>query len=406
MSNKAWPLKIFFREVSKLFKCYVLVKNFDRKPAISLKKTEYKYLLNSIFMGKTCSQLICKGGCGKIRSNFEDFFSLSLEVQGKKTLKDSLEKYISEERIEEYLCETCNKKVNVIKRNSFAELPNVLIIHLQRIIFNYDTFMNEKINSRLEFPKKLNLKQYSTEVINNIEEEIKINENIIIENENKNNDNEKEFKERVFNKSNDYYEYDLVGVIVHLGVANAGHYYSYINTQREGKENKMNYNPSDESHTKKWMVFNDSSVTYFNLQQMEAECFGGSANGKSEDTEDLIGWNKKNDWDNSKNAYMLVYERINKSPITLIIPESEINTNNENMLCNDSVRICGNNLNFKELINMKKLNEQIISINKSNYYKYMKRINKILGGISLDCDDTAISRRDLTTKNIYDFIFF
>ena len=38
MSNKAWPLNNFvLREVSKLFKCYVLVKNFDRKPAISLK---------------------------------------------------------------------------------------------------------------------------------------------------------------------------------------------------------------------------------------------------------------------------------------------------------------------------------------------------------------------------------
>ena len=29
--------QFFLREVSKLFKCYVLVKNFDRKPAISLK---------------------------------------------------------------------------------------------------------------------------------------------------------------------------------------------------------------------------------------------------------------------------------------------------------------------------------------------------------------------------------
>ena len=101
----------------------------------SLKKTENKYLLNSIFMGKACSQLICKGGCGKIRNNFEDFYSLSLEVQGKKTLKESLEKYISEEIIEDFMCDNCQKKVTVIKRNSFADLPNVMIIHLQRIIF-------------------------------------------------------------------------------------------------------------------------------------------------------------------------------------------------------------------------------------------------------------------------------
>lgn len=149
---------------------------FD-KVEFSLKKTEFKYLLNSIFMGKTCSQLICKGGCGKIRNTFEDFYSLSLEVQGRKTLKESLEKYISEERIDEYMCDSCQKKVSVVKRNSFTELPNVMIVHLQRIIFNYDTFMNEKINSRLEFPKKLNMKQFSTAYINNVENDLIKNRN-------------------------------------------------------------------------------------------------------------------------------------------------------------------------------------------------------------------------------------
>lgn len=263
--------------------------------------------MNSIFTGKTCSQLICKGGCEKVRNNFEDFFSLSLEVQGKKTLKDSLEKYISEERIEDFLCENCQKKVTVTKRNSFAELPNVLIVHLQRIIFNYDTFNNEKINSRLEFPKKLNMKPYSTEIINNIEEESNLENSEAKENNNsnnnspisekntnnkENNENANDFTDKVFHKNEDYYEYELVGVVVHLGVANAGHYFSYINIQREGTENKMNFNSSDETHIKKWMTFNDSSVLNFNLDQMEKECFGGSANGK-DDSDDLIGWNKK-----------------------------------------------------------------------------------------------------------------
>lgn len=392
----------------------------------SLKNTEYKYLLNSIFTGKTCSQLICKGGCGKIRNNFEDFFSLSLEVQGKKTLKDSLEKYISEERIEDFLCEHCQKKVTVTKRNSFAELPNVLIVHLQRIIFNYDTFTNEKINSRLEFPKKLNMKTYSTEIINNIEEESNLdnsenkenndsnNNSPISEkntNNNEKNENTNEFIDKVFHKNEDYYEYELVGVVVHLGVANAGHYFSYINIQREGTENKMNFNPNDETHIKKWMTFNDSSVTNFNLDQMEKECFGGSANGK-DDSDDLIGWNKKNDWDNSKNAYMLVYEKINKNPITLVIPAKDL-TEEQNTDENEKETKDNNNLtknviqkSFKEILNSKKLNNQIIQVNKENYDKILKEISKLFSGISLDCDDTAISRRDLTRKNIYDFIFY
>jgi len=397
-------------------------------------------------MGKTCSQLICQGGCGKIRNNFEDLYSLSLEVQGRKTLKDSLEKYISEERIEDFFCSNCQKKVNVMKRTSLAELPNILIVHLQRIFYDYDTLMNAKINSRLEFPKKLNLKAYCTEVINNVEqEENNNNDNGISKNkieeenarkqtndisnniiENYDEESNKEFKDRVFHKNDDYYEYELVGVVVHLGVANAGHYYSYINIQRDGTDNQMNFNPNDGSHVRKWMTFNDSSVTNFSVDQIESECYGGSANGK-DDIEDLIGWNKKNDWDNSKNAYMLVYEKIKKTPITLVITESQLklkednqtensnynNTNygnedEENQKINLIINSSKTEKNFKEILKSKKLNEQIIFINKTNYFKILKEIQKITSGgkVSLDCDDTAISRRDLTSESIYDFIFY
>lgn len=34
-------------------------------------------------------------------------------------------------------------------------------MHLQRIIFNFDTFRNDKINSHWEFPYQLDLKPYS-----------------------------------------------------------------------------------------------------------------------------------------------------------------------------------------------------------------------------------------------------
>jgi len=30
----------------------------------------------------------------------------------------------------------------------------------------------------------------------------------------------------------DYYEYKLVGIVVHVGTADFGHYYSFINTNR------------------------------------------------------------------------------------------------------------------------------------------------------------------------------
>ena len=63
--------------------------------------------------------------------------------------------------INDYECDNCKKKVDISKRILISQAPNVLIIHLQRIIFNFDTFRNDKINSFFEFPFHLDLKPYS-----------------------------------------------------------------------------------------------------------------------------------------------------------------------------------------------------------------------------------------------------
>jgi hypothetical protein len=42
-----------------------------------------------------------------------------------------------------------------------GDTPNVLIIHLQRICFSFETFTNVKINTAFEFPKILDLKEFS-----------------------------------------------------------------------------------------------------------------------------------------------------------------------------------------------------------------------------------------------------
>ena len=76
-------------------------------------------------------------------------------MKDRKGMEDSLGKMIEGSIINDYKCESCNQKVDVFKRSLIAETPNVLIVHLQRIVFNFDTFQNDKINSRFEFPNIL-----------------------------------------------------------------------------------------------------------------------------------------------------------------------------------------------------------------------------------------------------------
>ena len=46
------------------------------------------------------------------------------------------------------------------------------MVHLQRIIFDFDTFQNVKLNTRLEFPNVLNMKPYMMSEIMKQEKEL------------------------------------------------------------------------------------------------------------------------------------------------------------------------------------------------------------------------------------------
>ena len=50
------------------------------------------------------------------------------------------------EVISDFKCDGCDKKVDITKRTLSAETPNVLIVHLQRILFDFDSLQNEKLN--------------------------------------------------------------------------------------------------------------------------------------------------------------------------------------------------------------------------------------------------------------------
>lgn len=190
---------------------------FD-KLDFELSTTPYKLLTKGVFGGQSCSQVICSE-CKEVNENIEDFYNLSVDVKHSKSLYESFQKLIAGDTISDYHCAKCDKKVDITRRTVISKLPNVLIVHLQRIVFNFDTYANEKINTRLEFPHDLNLLPYTKQGLDNIE-------------------------------STDCFNYELVGIVVHSGTADLGHYYSYI------RENSQN-------NSKKWLEFNDSAIRSF-----------------------------------------------------------------------------------------------------------------------------------------------
>jgi len=310
---------------------------FDRLEN-GLKQTPFRHILEGVYGGKTSNQIICHG-CKNVREKEEPFYNMSVEVRNMKTVFDSFEQFITGETIEDYNCEACQQKNSITKRTCLSYLPNVLIVHLKRIVFDLDTLMNQKINSRLEFPFELDMEPYTAEGLawreKSKEKEAKkkqkgnkeADEDQIKskkEDEDDEEVNEGENQEKVQEEKEgpyqlhpkEYYQYRLAGVVVHIGTAEIGHYYSYININRgENGNNTQN---------DKWLEFNDSLIKDFDIKNIEKECFGGAGGDSSDDY--WGGWSSKSGRENSKNAYILVYERVAKDPLKFVVDEKEDET--------------------------------------------------------------------------------
>ena len=91
--------------------------------------------------------------------------------------------------------------------------------------------------------------------------------------------------------------YELVGIVIHSGQANAGHYYSLI------KDTQYRHS----TNGNQWYRFNDATVDKIQLteQMLEEECFGGKFRTQK-DTNNNTREERIRFW----NAYMLFYERV------------------------------------------------------------------------------------------------
>eukprot|EP00340_Litonotus_pictus_P011441 CAMPEP_0170537178 /NCGR_PEP_ID=MMETSP0209-20121228/102559_1 /TAXON_ID=665100 ORGANISM="Litonotus pictus, Strain P1" /NCGR_SAMPLE_ID=MMETSP0209 /ASSEMBLY_ACC=CAM_ASM_000301 /LENGTH=1673 /DNA_ID=CAMNT_0010838635 /DNA_START=4688 /DNA_END=9709 /DNA_ORIENTATION=- len=138
------------------------------------------------------------------------------------------------------------------------------------------TLQNKKINKKYSFDKTVNLKKYCIET----EERLAFV-------------NEQDENEKIYKKRDEYYDYVLVGVVIHSGSAEGGHYYSYIDVKEDAKkqnkgilnngnskenENLWGSNKGDFKAGSCWLEFNDSSVSFFDAENLKREAFGGNEN--------------------------------------------------------------------------------------------------------------------------------
>lgn len=248
-------------------------------------------ILMNAFGGKLTNQMMVLGDEGtntRLRERDESFVCLSLDVAGVGGLENSLKKFVSGETIPDFEWEDGGARVPIMKRQCIGELSDTIIFHLKRFELNFDTFLREKVNDEFSFPSFLNLFPYS--------------------------------RDGLMTQSSDggnatirptaYYEYELLGVVVHTGTTDSGHYFSYI---REPDNSADKSNAAKTSAQRQWIEFNDADIRSFSESRIPAECFGGSSV-----VYDFVPAVKEvvtSMAANQKSAYMLVYRRVHsKAP--------------------------------------------------------------------------------------------
>ena len=298
-----------------------------------LKDTNNENIIKYFFMGRQNDILKFEGECNHHRINESKFYSIQLQVQGKKDIYDSLNNLIEGEHMDGdncIHCEECNKKFPAIKSQNFKVLPRIFIFVLKRFEYDYQTSKKIKINDYYEFPLILDMSKYM--------------ENYSEDNEDKEDNT-----------------YKLKSIIIHEGTCEEGHYYSYI--------------LDDESD--EWYEFNDIKVQKFNIENLSMEAFGNKEKNE----------NEKKEKEKTKNAYILFYEKVNKEncekfdKIELInelngqknnIDNNIINENNiDNNEDEDEFNIL--DINRENKINEIKENENAMNVNKTNI---LNKINK------------------------------
>ena len=179
-----------------------------------------------------------------------------------------------------YYCDEFGKKIKVIKKYEFFKLPEILVFTLNRFEFNQDLGQRVKLNDYFEFPFALNMfkwKSHHKDIEKEFVDEGQKDETI-----------KRQPKDSHEIEDDENITYELVGVVVHSGIAESGHYISHI--KREGK----------------WYEFNDSQVSEINLDaKITFEDWFSGPSTENMFTEINLDWPS-----NRKNAYMLFYRKI------------------------------------------------------------------------------------------------
>ena len=233
----------------------------------SLNNTKYKYLLDDTFRITISTTNMCLN-CGDMEENFVSYYCLKVNIKGFGNLQKALKAKFNQTQVKAE-CKNCENSQEKTKKISIFKLPNILIIHLDRIYDNYEFGgkIQEKINDRLEFDFSLDLNSENLKICSEY-------------------DSISEFREisnTIYKRKPIYYKYDIQGIVTYHGNTEKGVYYSFIKKEDGNK----------------WIQFSDENFSEIDEKTVKFLSYG-------------------NNQDDIPNAYFLIYKRRKEYPLRIL----------------------------------------------------------------------------------------
>jgi hypothetical protein len=253
------------------------------------------------------------------REKGDTMMKLELKVQGMDSVEEGLAEMVKDEvmdgdnKIEFEDSDGNTAKLSGVRRTCVSSLPNVLVLHLKRFDLDFTTFETVKVNDRCSFPTRLNMKPYTKEgmaerdaqaaqelekgeqekeqlrqqqqqTLQQPEEQMTKEPSAAVDSSNKASFDVEPSRggaaatventgssstsssapsttatQQAAELDDGDFFYNLRGVLIHAGVSQSGHYYSFIKDKETGQ----------------WFRFDDEDVTPWDLKNLERQCFGG-----------------------------------------------------------------------------------------------------------------------------------
>ena len=260
-----WESKHIFEQQDVQELSRVLMERMEER----MKGTEAENALAKMFVGKMKTYISCIN-VDYESSRIEDFWDIQLNVSGNKDLDSSFRDYVQVETMDgenKYFAENFGLQ-DAKKGVIFETFPQVLHLQLKRFEYDINRDAMMKVNDRYEFPEFFDAAPYLAEDADRSES----------------------------------YVYELHGVLVHSGDLNAGHYYAFLKTRRNGHFYK----------------FDDDRVTRATPREAIDDNFGGDYTNLANGVTSIRNpYTRTLSTKRSMSAYMLVYIRQSRLPSIL-----------------------------------------------------------------------------------------